>query len=117
MITKQAIREREIKPVCSVSIGVESDAVRIPQSAHVLRHFFELSCLGIELVENIDHATTIVGEVVHVRDEDPVVRTLGHEPDAFQTLSGNTDPVAFRKAEFKRLSIGECNSMWDEESK
>src|SRR4030095_12849105 len=95
MIANESIGERKIEPGRSGLIGVKSDAVWIAQPGHVLRYFFEPVRGGIELIEDVDHATTVIGEAEHVSDEEPVVRTERHEPDSFKTLRGDVDLIAF----------------------
>jgi hypothetical protein len=65
--------------------------------AHVLCHFFERVRAAVELIEDVNHAATIVSAVVHVGDEEPVVRAQRHEPDSFETLRSDGDLVASRQ--------------------
>jgi hypothetical protein len=93
-------------------IRVEGDVIRIAQAAEILRHLFKLVYLAIELIEDIDHATLIVGAVEHVSNEDTIVRTERHEAHAFQSLRRDADLVTIRKIQVKRLSICECDVVW-----
>src|SRR5215213_572423 len=111
-IANESIGEGEIEPRSPTLIRVESDVVRVAQAAEIFRHFVKLQRLAIELVEDIDHAASIVGEVEHIRDKESIVRTERHEAHAFQSLSRDADLVTIRKIQVKRLSIGERDVMW-----
>ena len=65
----------------------------------------------IELVQNVDDAALVVREVIHLRDEDAIVRTASHEANALQTLRGDADAEAIGKCQIKRLSVGEHDVM------
>ena len=110
-VTDQTIRQREIKPVGAVAIGVEGDAVWVPKITEIFSDFIELPLLRIKLVEDVDDAPPIVGEVEHVGDEDAIVRAAGHEAHAFETLHGNGDFKTFGNVQVKRFTVRECDVM------
>jgi len=100
-ITHQPVGERDIEPARAVSIRVEGDAVWITQTAQEFRHLLELPRGWIKLIEDVDHSTTIVGEVEHVRDEQTFVRAHGHEANALQTLRRNADLITVRQVKIE----------------
>src|ERR1043165_1657580 len=116
MITNQPIGQREVEPVCAVAISIKGNAVWIMQTAKILCDFFEAQCSWIKLVQNVDHAATIVRAVVHVRDEDPLIGTERHEANSFESLHGDADFVALGQIECKRFPVGEGdlvrNKFW-----
>ena len=65
----------------------------------------------IELIEDVDHAALVVTEVVHISDEDAIVRTLGHKPIPFETLNGDVDLITRGKVQVERFSVGERDAM------
>jgi signal transduction histidine kinase len=97
---------RQVKPVDSISIAIESNAVGITQALEVRRHFPETLGGGIELIEYVNNAFRVVSEVVHISHEDPIVGTHGHEAHSLQSLSRHADPEPFRQVKTKRLAIG-----------
>src|SRR5687767_1010144 len=112
--THELVCQRQVQPVDAVWIRVEGDAVWITQISQVSRNVLKTPGGGIELIENVNYALFVVGEVEHVRDEDATIRTLRHAAYAFQSFGGDADTILFRKVKRKRSStfaFSKCDAI------
>src|SRR5690349_2990475 len=106
-IANESIGEREIEPFNAARVRVERNTVRVAQPAEILCYFPEPMTSRIKLIENIDHAATVVCFVIHVRDEQSLIRTKRHEAHALESLCGDGNLETFRKIQVKRLAVCE----------
>src|SRR5688500_19216245 len=74
-------------------------------------HLFENFPCGIEIIQDINRAMTVIGEAIHVGNEDPAVRALCHESHTLETLRRNGYRKSFGEIKIKGSASRERNVM------
>ena len=85
-------------------------AVGISLAGEVPGASAKLVRLRIEVAEDVDDASRVIGHVDEVRDEEPTIGALGHEPCAQHPLGGDVHRDAFRNAKVERRATLECEA-------
>jgi hypothetical protein len=89
--TKQTVGEGEIEPPLTACVGIEGEVVGVAQMLEVRDGAGEGMALGVPAVQDVDRAAGVVGAVVHIGDEEAVVRRHGEEAHSMQAGKRDVD--------------------------